>query len=313
MLLMKNENPIFLVIQSYLRSRLIKNVWVSSIRAQTLIAGISPVMIGSAIASIYQPIIGWVFALSLLFSLLLQIGTNWANDYFDFIKNADTCARKGPHRAIQTQKISPKTMRNASFGIFFLAACISFPLIARIGLHFIPFMMLCIFCAIFYTAGKRPLGYMGFGDLLVFLFYGPIATCCTILAQILFIPSESWIAALIPGCMSCAILCLNNMRDIDEDRRANKLTLVARFGLRFGKAEYGACLFIAALAPLLLVWHGWPTTFLIVWLVLPLAIEPLQIAFQLCGDLNRALALTARMFAIYTIILCMAIYAHLYI
>ena len=313
----KSENPISLNILNYLsmivRKALRNNVWVSSIRVQTLISSISPVMIGSMIASIYRPLSYSILVLAFLFSLLLQIGTNWANDYFDFIKNADTSARKGPHRAVQTQRIAPKTMRNASFGLFFLAACISMPIIGRIGLKYIPLMLLCIFCGIFYTGGKKPLGYMGFGDLLVFLFFGPVATCCTILSQILFIPPEAFIASLIPGCMSCAILCVNNLRDMIEDRQAKKLTLVARFGARFGKIEYGFCLFVAAMAPLLLVCNGWPASFLIVWLVLPLAVEPLQIVFHPCPDLNRALMLTARMFAIYTIIFCLAIYAHLYL
>lgn len=307
---MKKENPISLPIPGCLKNRY---AWILSIRPQTLIAGISPVMIGSSIASMVQPLSCRIFILTFLFSVLLQSGTNLANDYYDFIKGADANTRKGPHRALQTHQIAPKTMRNAAFAIFFLAICISLPLITRIGMIFIPLMLLCILSGIFYTAGKRPLGYMGFGDLLVFLFYGPIATCCTILAQLLFIPPESWIASLIPGCMSCALLCINNLRDVTEDRLANKLTLVARFGARFGQVEYALCLLIAALVPFLLVLKGWPAAFLLVSSALMLAKKSLRMVFDPSGDLNKALALTARVFIIYTTIFCMAIYAHLYL
>jgi len=289
-------------IQSLFRS------WVLSTRPQTLIASISPVMIGSMIAWLYHPLSYWVLVLTFLFSLCLQIGTNWVNDYFDFIKGADTLARKGPHRAILSGQISPIAMRNAAFAIFFLAVCISIPLLARIGIAYTPLMLLCIFCAIFYTGGKYALGYLGLGDLLVLIFYGPIATCGTVIAQLSYIPFDAWIVSLIPGSLSCAILSINNLRDITEDCKAQKKTLVVRFGPTFGRIEYCLCISTGIIIPIILVLRGWPSMICFSWLGLMMAKEPLKIIFRHCENFNRALAITTKMIAIYTIMFCAAIY-----
>jgi 1,4-dihydroxy-2-naphthoate octaprenyltransferase len=176
--------------------------WIRSLRLPTLIAGASPVMIGTAIASTKGLVSYRIFLFTLLFSVSLQISTNWLNDYFDFIKGADTHARKGPFSELLTGEISPPAMRNAGFAALVFAACISIPLIMRIGLIFTPLMLLCLLCAVFYTGGKFALGYLGLGDLLVLIFYGPVAVCGTVLVQIHSIPPDAWIASLIPGCAS---------------------------------------------------------------------------------------------------------------
>lgn len=293
---MKNANPTFLSSPSALRA------WILAARPKTLIAGISPVLIGLAIASAYQSLSPLFALLCLLFSLSLQIGTNWANDYFDFCKGADTPNRKGPARAVQSGWITPKAMRFGGMIAFSASALIALPLLWRIGFVFLPLMLLCIACGILYTGGKRPLGYLGLGELLVLFFYGPVATCCTILAQLLFIPNEAWIASLAPGLFSCAILAINNLRDADEDHKANKLTLAARFGTSFARREYAACLFLAAMVPAALVIYGKSPFLLSIWLLIPLAIEPLRIVFHHPQNLNRALALTARLLALYTVL-----------
>jgi 1,4-dihydroxy-2-naphthoate polyprenyltransferase len=282
--------------------------WIISMRLPTLSAGISPVLIGSLIAWSYQPLSRRVLALCFLFTILLQIGTNWINDYFDFTKGADTAARKGGHSCLLTGSISPKAMRNAAFAALLLAACCSIPLICRIGIIYTPIMLLSILCAVWYSGGKWALGYIGLGDLLVLIFYGTIATCFTASTQLLFIPRESIIASLIPGFLSCAILCVNNIRDINEDRQAKKRTLIVRYGTFFGKIEYVSCFFIAALVPLYLVWVGWPLTLLGTWIVLPLAKEPLLIVLSEQKNLNRALFLTSRFLIIYSIAFCLAFF-----
>jgi 1,4-dihydroxy-2-naphthoate polyprenyltransferase len=307
MLSLKNENPTSLPFPGALK------VWLESTRPKTLIASISPVLIGSAIASLHQPISYWVFILCLGFSICLQIAVNWANDYFDFIKGTDTPRRQGPLRAIHSGWIEPRTMRNAAFGSLVAAALFSVPLLARVSFAYWPFVLVCLLCAIFYTGGRRPLGYLGLGDLLVFAFYGPVATAGAALAQMNLIPSDAWIASIIPGSLCCAILCVNNLRDIEEDRRAKKMTLVARFGKRFGTLEYAGCLMAAMMAPLFLIDPSMPPALLAVWLLLPLAKEPLSIVFQQHQNLNRALALTARLLAIYTLLFCLIIYAHLHL
>ena len=294
--LTKNAN------QTSLNSPSALKAWVLATRPKTLIAGVSPVLMGSAIAASYVPLSLSLLFLCLSFSLLLQIGANWANDYFDFRKGADTPQRKGPARAVQSGWISEKAMRNASAAAFFSTALISLPLLFRIGLSFFPLMILCIVSGILYTGGKKPLGYLGLGELLVFFFYGPIATCFTVLVQLLFIPSEAWIASLVPGFLSCAILAINNLRDLEEDRKANKLTLAARFGMRFARWEYFFFLIAAACIPPLLVLILKTPALLLTWLLLPLGREPIQIVFHRPQELNRALALTARILTLYTLL-----------
>jgi 1,4-dihydroxy-2-naphthoate polyprenyltransferase len=304
---MKSENP-----TSHASPGILK-IWVASTRPKTLIAGISPVLIGSASATFYQPISWVLLTLCLLFSLFLQIGTNWANDYFDFIKGTDTPERIGPIRAIHTRMIAPKAMRSAAILAFAAALIAGLPLIARMGIAYLPLPFICIACGILYTGGKRPLGYLGLGDLLVFIFYGPVATIGSALVQLHYVPANAWTMSLIPGSLSCAILSVNNLRDVEEDRRAKKMTLVARFGIRFGQWEYALLLCLNALAPLLLVVQGYPASILWVWVLLPLAKEPLEIVFKKEARLNDALALTARYLAFETLILCLVLNAHLFL
>lgn len=274
--------------------------WILAARPKTLIAGISPVLIGTALASMHQSISFPIALLCLLFSVMVQIGTNWANDYFDFLKGADTIQRKGPPRAVQSGWIRPQAMRNGAAAAFLMAACFAIPLLARIGALYLPLMILALLCGIFYTGGKKPLGYLGFGEVLVFFFYGPVATCCTALTQLLYIPREAWIASLVPGCLSCVMICINNLRDAEEDRNANKNTLIARWGNRFGQWEIASFLLMADLASLrFLSWTG---------VLIPLFFTALllRIVFSLPEQLNRALALTGLFLAVQTLLILYA-------
>ena len=279
-------------------------LWFASARPKTLIAGISPVLIGTALSAQYTPISWWIFALCLLFSLSLQIGTNWANDYFDFVKGADTSSRKGPPSALLTGAILPHEMKTASFAALFAASLFALPLLIRIGWAFLPLAALCLLSAIYYTAGKHALGYLGLGDLLVFLFYGVIGTVMTAYSQTLFSLTGMFIAAIIPGALSTAILCVNNLRDIDEDLRARKMTLVARLGKRFGQIEYSLCLAAPVFSIILLSAIGFPKNLYLTYLALPLAIEPLWIVWRKPESMNRALALTAQFLALFSILFC---------
>ncbi len=273
--------------------------WILAARPYTLIAGLSPVWIGTAIASRWQPISLGILALCLAVSLCLQIGANWANDYFDFIKGADTSQRKGLPRAAQAGWISPPVLKRAAYGAFLAASIFSLPLLWRIGFSHLPLVFLAIASGIFYTAGTRPLGYLGLGDLFVFAFFGVVATVYSTLAQLLFIPKEAWIASFAPGCFSCAILSINNLRDLDEDRQANKLTLAVRFGSSFAIAQYYFYCLGAFLVPLVLVFLGMNVSLLA---LLPLSIlfkKPLSLVASQTR-LNQALAATAILFFLYT-------------
>ncbi len=145
-------------------------------RPRTWSASLSPVLIGACLAAREAPIDIPILFLTLLFSLLIQIGTNYANDYFDFVKNADTSARIGPKRAVQQGWVSPRAMLLAAILAFACAFLFAIPLMIAAGLWSFPIAALCILLGILYTGGPKPLGYLGLGELLVFFFFGPFAS-----------------------------------------------------------------------------------------------------------------------------------------
>ena len=182
-------------------------------------------------------------------ALCIQIGTNLANDYFDFKKGADTADRQGPIRVTQAGLITPHIVLWAALFFFALAALASVYLIHRAGMCILIIAVASIISGIFYTAGPRPLGYLGLGDLFVLIFFGPVAVGGTYFTQALEINWAVIVAGLAPGFLSMAVLAVNNLRDIDTDRRAGKLTLAVRFGRSFAMSEYLFCIIAACLIP----------------------------------------------------------------
>ena len=199
-----------------------------------------------------------LFSLTLLFALLIQIGTNYSNDYFDFMKGADTKERLGPKRAVQQGWIAPSTMLKASLIAFGAAFLFAIPLMLIAGWWSWCVALLAILSSIFYTGGPRPFGYLGLGELFVFIFFGPVATVGTYFLQTNTINLSIFIASLAPALLSSAILMANNLRDAKTDRAANKKTLVVRYGTSFGRVFYIACIQGAALTPFFLFFCGWP-------------------------------------------------------
>jgi 1,4-dihydroxy-2-naphthoate polyprenyltransferase len=225
------------------------NPWILAIRPNTLPAAIAPVLIGTAMATGDGLFHGPSALMALSAALCIQIGTNLANDYFDFKKGADTADRKGPVRVTQAGLIKPHIVFWASMMFFALAALSSVYLIHRAGMCILIIAAASIISGILYTAGPKPLGYLGLGDLFVLIFFGPVAVAGTYFCQALEINWAVIIAGLAPGFLSMAILAVNNLRDIDTDRRAGKLTLAVRFGRSFAMSEYLFCIIAAALIP----------------------------------------------------------------
>lgn len=240
---MKKENLI-----SVDSPNILKCYWIAS-RPKTWIASISPVVIGASLAIHKSSFSYIVFILTLLFSLFIQIGTNFANDFFDFIKGADTKDRKGPLRATQQGWIQPSTMLKASLIVFGCAFLFALPLMYLAGLWSLPIALVCILLGLLYTGGPRPLGYLGLGEILVFIFFGPVAVCGAYFLQTGKIDSLSFLSSLPPAFISTAILAANNLRDEITDRTANKRTLIVRFGRTFGSYEYTLLVLAAALVP----------------------------------------------------------------
>ncbi|MBM76002.1 MAG: 1,4-dihydroxy-2-naphthoate polyprenyltransferase [Proteobacteria bacterium] len=216
--------------------------WISAARIRTLPAALAPVLIGCAMAyeanGFHLP-----SALSaLLGAVFIQIGTNFANDYFDFINGVDNEHRVGPQRATQSGNISPQMMKWA-FIVSFLA---TIPLVGylayRGGWELIAVGILSIASGILYTGGPIPLGYIGLGDLFVLIFFGPVAVGGTYYVQTLSLSTDVVFIGISSGLISTAILVVNNLRDKTEDQKVGKNTLAVLLGSRFARFEYTFCL-----------------------------------------------------------------------
>jgi 1,4-dihydroxy-2-naphthoate octaprenyltransferase len=231
-------------------------VWLLAARPKTLPAAVAPVLVGTSMA-LADGAAHWPAACAaLLGAVLIQIGTNFANDYFDFVKGADTSARTGPARMVQAGLVTPATMRRAMVWVFAFAMLAGLYLVARGGWPVVWIGLLSIASGVLYTGGPRPLGYLGLGELFVLVFFGPVAVGGTYYVQALTVDGWILLAGLGPGLLSVAILTVNNLRDIETDARAGKRTLAVRFGPVFARWEYLLTLALAALLPLLFTLTG---------------------------------------------------------
>jgi len=228
-------------------------VWIQAARPWTLGVAISPILMGTTIAHT-QGGIHWTAAISaLLGGMLIQIGTNLANDYFDFKKGADTSDRTGPQRVTQAGLIAPETVRNGFIACFGLAFIIGIYLVYLGGWPIVIIGLIALLLGVIYTGGPFPLAYHGLAELPAFLFFGPIASATTTYVQTGSWSPESVVAGTSAGFFSMALLVINNLRDYQEDRKVGKHTLIALFGRRFGVYEYGLSILVATLTPLVFI------------------------------------------------------------
>lgn len=287
------------------RPMTVPGIWFAAVRPKTLPAAIAPVMVGAAMAwkagGFHLP----SALCALLGALLIQIGTNFANDYADCIKGADQPDRLGPLRVTQAGLVTSGAMRLATAAVF-LAACLpGLYIVYRGGWPFIAIGLASIACGILYTAGPFPLGYIGLADPFVFIFFGPVAVGGTYYVQTLTLPPSVVLAGAAAGLISVAILTVNNLRDIDQDWRAGKKTLAVRFGRTFVRAEYACALTLAcAVVPALLYIRGGRAGVLLPLLTLAAAIPVLRTVFTRTGGpaLNAALAATGRLLLLWSLL-----------
>jgi 1,4-dihydroxy-2-naphthoate octaprenyltransferase len=284
--------------------------WLLAARPKTLTAALAPVAVGTGLA--FGIGAGrWPLALAaLLGALLIQVGTNLTNDYYDFRKGADTAERLGPVRVTQAGLVAPRTVLAAAFLCFGGAAVVGLFLVASGGWPVLAIGLLSILAGWGYTGGPVPLGYLGLGEVFVLLFFGFVAVGGTVWVQALALPSATWLSALSVGCTGTLLIVVNNLRDMDTDRRAGKRTLAARFGARFARAEYLCLLALAFLAPVA-AWAlgqtGVPA--LLSLAALPLAIPPARLVLtEQGGALNRALAGSARLQLVHGLLLAIGLW-----
>jgi 1,4-dihydroxy-2-naphthoate octaprenyltransferase len=279
-------------------------IWWLAIRPRTLPAAASGVVMGSALA--WKD---WSFqllpALAALFvALLLQIGSNVANDVYDFERGADTVERHGPLRVTQARLLTPTQVKRGMWVIFGLAALCGLYLAYVRGWFVILIGIAAIISAIAYTGGPFPLGYHGLGDIFVFIFFGLIAVTGTYYVQVGSISAAAWWMSVPVGLIITAILVVNNLRDIENDHAAGKHTLAVMLGAKASRVEYVLCVGIAYLIlPVLVLMKIVPATALLAWVSLPIAIQSTRIVFKQKGrPLNAALAGTGQTVLVYSIL-----------
>lgn len=278
--------------------------WLLASRPATLTAALAPVAVGTACALHAGGLrVGPALA-ALLGAVLIQLGTNYANDVFDFEKGADTAERLGPLRVTQAGLLRPQEVRRGMALAFLLAACAGLYLAFAAGPLVIAIGVASILSGVAYTGGPYPLGYHGLGDLFVLLFFGLVAVCGTAFVQVGSVPALSIWAALPTGALATAILVVNNLRDAPTDARAGKRTLVVRLGRRAGLLEYALLLCVAYAVPAGLVAGGalgpWG---ILPWLSAPLALRLTRRVFGARGAaLNPLLGGTARLLLLFSLL-----------
>ncbi len=275
-------------------------------RPRTLPAAVAPVLVGTAMAIADKHFAWPPAAAALAVALLLQIGVNLANDYFDYVKGIDTQDRQGPPRVTQSGLIPAKQVR-AGMLVTIILSVIPGLYLASVGGW--PVILIGFFsfgAALAYSGGPFPLASHGLGDLFVFIFFGLVAVGGTYYVQALRLTPMVWLMGAVQGLLITAILVVNNLRDIQTDRRSGKRTLAVMIGERGSRIEYLLLLCTAYAIPIIL-WLGGRSS---VWVILPVFSLPLAISLMrlVWSDssgtiLNKALANTARLALIFSLLL----------
>jgi 1,4-dihydroxy-2-naphthoate octaprenyltransferase len=285
-------------------------IWVMAARPKTLPLGVAPVLVGTALAGylhIFHPL---RFIAALLGSVFIQIGANLSNDYSDAHRGADTEDRLGPVRVTAGGLVPPRQVLIATYVTFGLAVLCGVYLIAVAGWQLLLIGVASIIAGVLYTGGPRPYGYEGLGEVFVFLFFGIAAVAGSYFAQVRDFSWESLVLSAPIGLIAAAVLVVNNTRDIDTDRRANKRTLAVRLGRERSRRMYATMVLIAY--PVTLIpWIFGPLT---AWLLLPFLTLPIAagviriVATHSDGpSLNRALAKTGQLQLVFCVLLSAAL------
>ena len=276
--------------------------WIVGARPKTLPAALAPVLIGGGLAWSAGAFAALPFMAALLGALGIQVGTNFANDYSDFVRGADTDQRLGFPRLTQTGLLTARAVRAAAVAAFGFAVVMGAYLVARGGIPIMIIGVASILAGIGYTGGPWPFGYHGLGDLFVFVFFGPVAVAGTVYVQTLQWRSDAVLAGVGVGALITAILVVNNLRDLTTDRVAGKRTLAVLIGDRATRWEYIGLLAAGLAVP---IWGtatgAWPAEVLSACLALAIAIGPLRavLGHDDPRELNVALGRTANVAGLY--------------
>ena len=280
------------------------NHWVLASRLKTLTAAISPVLVGVSLAIHDGEFQLFIAFMTLLAAVLIQIGANFANDVYDFLNGSDREDRLGPTRATQAGLIPPEDMKKGMWLIFALAICVGFYLASIGGWPIVWIGLASIASAIAYTGGPYPLGYHGWADVFVFVFFGIIAVPGTYYLQSGFVSYDSILFGIPLGALSTAILIVNNLRDADTDIKSGKRTLAVRFGKTFVKIEYIIMMVVAFAIPIYILQFWDEFSLYIILFLLPISIRLIQSLYNETGiSLNPVLVNTAQFLFHFSILL----------
>jgi 1,4-dihydroxy-2-naphthoate octaprenyltransferase len=275
-------------------------------RLRTLPAAVAPVLVGTALAGFAHVFHPLRLIAALLASVFIQVGTNLSNDYSDARRGADAEDRLGPVRVTAGGLVPPQRVLVATYVSFGLAVLFGVYLIAVAGWQLLIVGAASILAGVLYTGGPRPYGYEGLGEVFVFLFFGIVAVAGSYFVQVKHLHWEAFALAVPVGLLAAAILVVNNVRDIDTDRRAGKNTLAVRLGRTRARRLYAAMVYLAyMLAPVTWLFgplHAW---LLLSWLTLPLAVSLVRlVASHTDGPtLNQALAKTGMLQLAFCVLL----------
>jgi 1,4-dihydroxy-2-naphthoate octaprenyltransferase len=287
-------------------------IWVMAARLRTLPAAIAPVLVGTSVAiqrGVFRP---GAFAAALLGALFIQIGTNLANDYSDAKRGADAEDRVGPVRVTAGGLVPPRQVLVATYVTFGLAVVCGLYLVAVSGVELLFVGIASIAAGVLYTGGPKPYGYEGLGELFVFLFFGIVAVTGSAFAQLEEWPWEAFVLAVPIGLLASAILVVNNVRDMDSDKRAGKRTLAVRLGRERGRLIYALMVYGAYLvAPVPFLVGALSPWLLLPWLTAPLAVRLVRTVRRHADGptLNEALAQTGMLQLVFGLLLSAGVLA----
>jgi 1,4-dihydroxy-2-naphthoate octaprenyltransferase len=270
-------------------------IWLIAARPRTLPAAIAPVLVGTSLAGFQHVFHPLRFVAALLGAVFIQVGTNLSNDYSDARRGADTEDRLGPVRVTAGGLVPPRQVLVATYVSFGLAVLCGIYLIAVAGWELLLVGAASILAGVAYTGGPKPYGYEGLGEVFVFLFFGIVAVAGSYFVQTTHLIWEAFALAVPVGLLAAGILVVNNVRDIDSDRRAAKRTLAVRLGRERTRAMFAAIVYLAfVLAPVTWVFGPLKAWVLLTWLTLPLAARVVRVVRNRVDgpSLNEALAQT---------------------
>ena len=270
-------------------------VWWEGARPRTLGAAVAPVLVGTAVAARFGPVIWWRAAAGLVLSVALQVGVNYANDYSDGVKGVDA-VRRGPRRITASGLAAPQSVKRAALISMAVGAAAGIVLAVFVDVRLLAVGAVSILAAVLYSGGPRPYASKGLGEASVFVFFGLVATCGSTYVQLERVP---WLAvggAVTVGMLACGILMVNNLRDVDTDQAAGKRTLAVRVGAPAARRLYATSILVAFLAvPVVAV--DAPGA-LLALAAIPLAVAPVRTAMDPSSSppaLVSALVGTARL------------------